>query len=636
MKERQVKILEYVFNSNGSDIDKLVDLFEVSKRTLYYDLSFINDSIKEFGRLKNIRGSVAFVGDNAGLETFLYADKSDVNKDIRQNSITLFILEDKMFNIESLVNDFQVSKNTIVNDIADIKSDLGAKNLRLKYDKKYFIEGDEHCIRELFINCMMKDSNLLSFTSNDVKVFDKENSLYLTDYSIALLSRFVNFLKVRIPQNSLSESPYELEEARKFSYFPNVDKLINTDNINEYIYLTLYIATLPRMNISEGNSSVISFVNKLILNFENISSIEILNKEEFKKNIYRHLETSYNRIKYNFPGFNPILYDIKNKHLYLFELVKKSIKLTNDSIFSEMRDEEIGFIVMYIGGNIDNGLKLKNKVVIVCPNGLATSKTLETQLLNYIPNIEIIDSIPLYNVEYFKDKVDFFVSTVNIPNLENVIIVKPFLSVKNIRELTEKILQTKTINKVGIIDEIVSAVEKYSEVKNKKALTRELENIIFNNNVKGRQPMLQEVLTRDRIHKVECVNDWKEAIKLASSPLLEDGSIEESYITEMIESVEKHGPYIVLEDYFALPHSTSKNGVNEFAMSLLQLGQEVDLLGKPVKVFVVLAAIDNQLHLKALSALSNILEEEENLNIFIGGSTDEILELIEREEEGND
>ena len=49
--------------------------------------------------------------------------------------------------------------------------------------------------------------------------------------------------------------------------------------------------------------------------------------------------------------------------------------------------------------------------------------------------------------------------------------------------------------------------------------------------------------------------DWKEAIRIASVPLVKCGSIEEPYVENMISSVETLGPYIVIMPQFALAHA---------------------------------------------------------------------------------
>lgn len=140
--------------------------------------------------------------------------------------------------------------------------------------------------------------------------------------------------------------------------------------------------------------------------------------------------------------------------------------------------------------------------------------------------------------------------------------------------------------------------------------------------------MPKELLTYDRCQSISRVDSWEDAIRIASEPLLRDQSIEMEYVEQMIESVNENGPYIVLMDYFALPHAKAGIGVNELSMSLLKLENPVDLKGNQVKVFLVLAAIDNKSHLKALKKVSEKLANQENYDQFIWGSLAETYSML--------
>ncbi|MCC5890227.1 MAG: PTS sugar transporter subunit IIA [Alkalibacterium sp.] len=140
--------------------------------------------------------------------------------------------------------------------------------------------------------------------------------------------------------------------------------------------------------------------------------------------------------------------------------------------------------------------------------------------------------------------------------------------------------------------------------------------------------MLTEYLSEETMHHVDSVESWQEGIRLASRPLLEKGVIEESYVEAMITSVNENGPYIVLKDYFALPHAKAGEGVNEVGMALLTLNEPVDLAGNPVKVFLVLAAVDSSAHLEALSEISELLIDDESYETILSGDLNDINKLI--------
>lgn len=129
-------------------------------------------------------------------------------------------------------------------------------------------------------------------------------------------------------------------------------------------------------------------------------------------------------------------------------------------------------------------------------------------------------------------------------------------------------------------------------------------------------------------HKAE-VQNWQEAIAVASQPLLTEGVIEEKYVENMIKSVNENGPYIVLTDYFAMPHAKAGEGVNEVGMSLLKLDNPIDMKGKPVKMFLVLAAVDSTAHLEAMSEISELLMNDDAFDVFMNGDLEQIYHQIE-------
>lgn len=88
---------------------------------------------------------------------------------------------------------------------------------------------------------------------------------------------------------------------------------------------------------------------------------------------------------------------------------------------------------------------------------------------------------------------------------------------------------------------------------------------------------------KGRVNIVENVNDWKEAITLAAKPLVEDGSVENSYIDAMIANVNKFGTYIVIAPKVAMPHSRPEDGVNKNCVSLLKVNEGVLLKEKRKK-----------------------------------------------------
>lgn len=635
MKKRQQRLLETISEANHMSVQELCNQFRISKRTLYYDIEEINYHIRNIGQIKNLNHIFHYIGSYHSLNEFTYNFKSDIHDgQERKNHILYKIFNHELGTIEQLMTEMNIAKNTVVATIESIRKDLSIKGLQLVYTNRYEVIGDEEMIRKQYMILMQEDNNLVNVFDQKITVFNLKHSLCLSDYALSQLSRFITFLNQRITQHSLSH--YErYQEARNFPFFNEVQSLLVEKSENECCYVAAYIASLPSLNLNTSMEIVDEYVNHLIQRFECVAAVELESKDDFKKSLKRHLLSSYYRIKFHFPLSNPCLEEIKTKHASLFKIIKTILEDCSDfPVFTDIceEEEEIGFLTAYFGGYLKGSKsseKRKNKLLIVCPNGLMISKTLEIQLYKYIPTIEIVGAIPLMDLKSFQGEYDYIVSTIEIPQIENVIVVKPLLSKRDIDLLISKCIQIRRFDQAYDLDKIMKVIKKHCLIQNEEKLIENLEKALFQVEEKeNTQPMLKELLFESRIQVVDRCDSWKEAIQIASKPLLEDGSIEPIYVQSMIDSIESHGPYIVLADHFALPHASAGQGVNVLSMSLLISKEEVDLLSKPVNAFLVLATVDNTSHMRALASLSELLYEPQNLELFCQGDKNSILELI--------
>ncbi|MED0716255.1 PTS sugar transporter subunit IIA [Aeribacillus composti] len=145
--------------------------------------------------------------------------------------------------------------------------------------------------------------------------------------------------------------------------------------------------------------------------------------------------------------------------------------------------------------------------------------------------------------------------------------------------------------------------------------------------------MLSEYL-KGNINFLNRVSSWEESIRVASDPLLKKGHITPKYIQDMIDNVNKNGPYIVIVPGIAMPHARNEGGVIKTGISFLKLQNNVQFPeGKEVNIIIVLAAEDNSSHLGLLSDLSSILIDEDVVNKFRNSSNEEeimnVIKMVE-------
>ncbi|MBS4206678.1 PTS sugar transporter subunit IIA [Bacillus sp. FJAT-50079] len=143
--------------------------------------------------------------------------------------------------------------------------------------------------------------------------------------------------------------------------------------------------------------------------------------------------------------------------------------------------------------------------------------------------------------------------------------------------------------------------------------------------------LLDEINVSDIQIKKEA-QDWKEAIREASLPLLESNKITTSYIDAMINVVEEKGPYFVITKHIALAHARPEHGVLEKGLSFTTLNHPVPFGSQqfdPVKLIITLAATDSESHLDILSDLADVLSDEEiTMKLFEAKSEQDFLEIL--------
>ncbi len=146
--------------------------------------------------------------------------------------------------------------------------------------------------------------------------------------------------------------------------------------------------------------------------------------------------------------------------------------------------------------------------------------------------------------------------------------------------------------------------------------------------------MLSELIVKENINIVDKVSSWEDAIKTASEPLLEKNFISKEYVDTMINNTKELGPYFIVAPKIAIPHARPENGVNKLGMSLLKINQEIGFSDKEehlANIVIVLAAEDNNSHLKALTQLTELLSNEDDTNSLLQAtSIDDALKIIKK------
>lgn len=127
--------------------------------------------------------------------------------------------------------------------------------------------------------------------------------------------------------------------------------------------------------------------------------------------------------------------------------------------------------------------------------------------------------------------------------------------------------------------------------------------------------MLGDLVRKKRVSFHQGFSSWEEAVTASYQPLIVDGTIEDCYIGQVIESIRTLGPYIVLAPDIAMPHTTmNAAGVYQTAISFMRVEEPVHFTeGDPendARLFFSLAAKDPEEHLENMQHLAELLMTE--------------------------
>lgn len=150
--------------------------------------------------------------------------------------------------------------------------------------------------------------------------------------------------------------------------------------------------------------------------------------------------------------------------------------------------------------------------------------------------------------------------------------------------------------------------------------------------------MLKYFLDNDFVYYSDKENlTWKEAIQESSMIFLNKGIINETYIQEIIDCVEKHGPYIVIIPDVAMPHSSENSagvfgtGISFTKMKSSVLFESEDGEDKHATLFFTLAAKNPEEHMTNIQNLSELLMTDGLVEDLLGtNSLEDYKKLIEK------
>ena len=324
-----------------------------------------------------------------------------------------------------------------------------------------------------------------------------------------------------------------------------------------------------------------SIVDKIVDKISSDLKINLREDKILHNGILHHVKLAIYRIKNDIHIINSVYKELILVNDEIIESVKKGVKEIEGILGIKFTEYELACIGFQVKSSIErNERNNMKRVVLICGLGYGSSKVLEQSLKeNY--DIDIIDVLPYYladDIIHNYRRVDLIISTVELNKKYHIPVIKvnPVLKKGDLQLLEEYGL--KRSRKRILMSELLNIIEENAQLKNESeliySLKRKFDSKIIDDYTEiGKN--LKKYINRSNVKFIDSVADWKDGIQKVGDILVENGFTIDDYTQELKDLVDKYGPYIVIEEGFAMPHGGISDRVMETGVGILVVKEKV-------------------------------------------------------------
>jgi len=489
-------------------IPEILNDLKISKRTFYLELKKTNEWLKcnELGRIQVDRQQIMLITEGHGK---LLSRLSEVRgyllsvKERRVMELFYIALASYPITIDKMQTFFDVSKNTVLNDINELKSVMARYDIKVcnSVKKGYYFVGEEFSIRKviskevftltnavpnaILMDMLQKSMTFISHNPIDYRHMIREVSrvyenLLQTHLVQSDIDNVITMIMVAcIRSNKGYEFNMDIQEKEALIItmeYHTVQLLVQKLNeehielsLNETYYITILFLGIKNFDFKSLDSEknfIVQITELIIENFLQITGYKFQNKDVLYNRLYLHIKPMYYRLKYGVHISNPIIEKIKTMYPDIFEYTRKAVEKTGGEISMLITEEEIAYLCIYMASYLKEyhgKNQNKNGILIVCGAGVSTSVLIREQLQDFLGSMFFYTLTPAGEIKE-KELADYLlvISTVAL-NLEgkNIIYTGPILGEKTEKQIIQFLMKSNSFTDCNVtIQDVIQIMKK--------------------------------------------------------------------------------------------------------------------------------------------------------------------------------
>ncbi|CRQ99326.1 transcriptional antiterminator with PTS regulation domain protein [Streptococcus equi subsp. equi] len=459
-----------------------------SRRKIYYHLDKINEALPSHvaqivsyprvGILLNSEQKAACQQLLNEVADYHYVMKGDERRSL--SAIYIAVATERV-TLDKLMMINDVSRNTILNDLAELREELSSYNNKIQLHatkaKGYYFDchpmaliqylykvlagvyqGGNSSFIELFDHKLSETQGLSAYFSKEVldyfheylflsqaslgKTINIQDSQFMLQILPFILLSYRNMQLHSETKTALKRDfnliwkrkEYQIAKALASELYHNFK--LDLDDIEVGMIAMLMLSFrkdqdhhVESQDYEQMRATIGDFIDQLELRYQ----LHFTHKKDLLRQLTRHCKALVYRKAYGIFSINPLTDHIKEKYEELFAMAQSCAVILEQAWQIRLTDDDVAYLTIHLGGELRHSHADwdKTKLVIVSDDGIGIQKLLLKQCQRYLPNcqIEAVFTTEQYQSVFDLMSVDIVVSTTDaLEALVPVLIVNPILS----------------------------------------------------------------------------------------------------------------------------------------------------------------------------------------------------------------
>lgn len=465
-------------------LDHFIKTYEVSKRTIQNDLSYLMQMSSRKGyqlHMRRGRGYLLEVTNRELLNDFIKSLESDrlIDTKDRNKSIAVYLaMQSDYVSMDKVAETFQISKTSVKKEMREVEELLESFHLQLEKKSHYGIRliGAAHDCKQMLADFFFENNPFLENAMQDIlKDFAQVNSLLVNQIEkedlninynelknvIVWLQITVFYARIHVekqmfmtskPVNAIQRIAWKMKEMMEACF----DIAISAESLQEMeVVLRLNVrAKQPTVSFSD---QLRQDVDLFLLDIDKLYNTAFSEDQDFKESLLTHVSLLIERLHQKISYKNTLIKEICIRYPMIFNIAIRFSDMLKEKYNVEVTHDEAGFIATHFAAHMERERKSRilrfNRIGVVCSSGGGSAYLIKLQIESLFSqaDVETFSFLQMDELERYHPDLIFTIMPLDRNFAAPVIYIKELLDDLDLMRIRQ-VLQYDNCDSLSIAD----------------------------------------------------------------------------------------------------------------------------------------------------------------------------------------